>query len=157
MPNRRKVDTTAKEQKVTEKENQHDIYIYKYKYVHRDLCVSYEKKAKSNNSSVAPAAAAATWLGRKASSALATKSATTFCRRLTRKTGSLSEPKTFLYFWGENQIMQFAMIVGQTRGKEGWGKSWTIRMRANEPYTTYPAPQDRGRELGKKEAGKAEM
>lgn len=54
------------------------------------------KKAKSNNSSVAPAAAAATWLGRKASSALATKSATTFCRRLTRKTGSLSEPKTFL-------------------------------------------------------------
>lgn len=124
MPNRRKVDTTAKEQKVTEKENQHDIYIYKYKYVHRDLCVSYEKKAKSNNSSVAPAAttAASTWLGRKASSALATKSATTFCRRLTRKTGSLSEPKTFLYFWGENQIMQFAMIVGLTRGKGRVGK-----------------------------------
>lgn len=98
------------------------IYIYKYKYVHKDLCVSYEKKAKSNNSSVAPAAAAATWLGRKASSALATKSATTFCRRLTRKTGSLSEPKTFLYFWGENQIMQFAMIVGLTRGKGRVGK-----------------------------------
>lgn len=81
------------------------------------------KKAKSNNSCVAPAAAATatTWLGRKASSALATMSATTFCRRLTPKTGSLSEPKTFLYFWGENQIMQFAMIVGLTRGREGWG------------------------------------
>lgn len=112
-----------------------------------------KKKAKSNNSCVAPAAAATTWLGRKASSALATKSATTFCRRLTPKTGSLSEPKTFLYFWGENQIMQFAMIVGLTRGKEGWGLSWTVRMQANEPYTTYPAPLDR--ERGR--ARKAEM
>lgn len=81
-----------------------------------------------------------TWLGSKAFSTLATKSAITFCRRLTRKSRVLlSEPKQPFFFSLFLGRKSNHAIRNDSWADQGDGGSWTIRMQANEPYTIYTA------------------